>query len=290
MKKQKSEEREKFKSILLKTFREFDNFCKENSLSYCLAGGSLIGAIRHKGLIPWDDDIDVYMTLDNYQRFLDLKNKINIPYRINDMRDKGYFKPFAKFCDANTTIVQGEDIPFVYGVFIDIFPLYDGTTEDYKELHPKFHEYSWKYEMGTRKEPWRNLFSTLKTKGMKCMLGKLKYKIVYHFLRPYYLHKFKQVEKECRRRKGNCYIAYCGIYDNECYPKKWFSSMVEKTFENQTCLVPCNYHEYLTHVYGDYMTPPPVEVQQQPTHPYWYMNLDKYMTLDEVKTEMKNRR
>lgn len=80
--------KEKFKVILLKTFQAFDELCKKHGLIYYTAYGSLIGAVRHKGFIPWDDDIDVHMPIESYDKFLSLKGKLDIPYRIDDIHRK----------------------------------------------------------------------------------------------------------------------------------------------------------------------------------------------------------
>lgn len=279
--------KQRHKGILLRTFKDFDLLCKEYSLTYYMAYGTLIGAIRHKGLIPWDDDIDVYMPIEDYCRFLSLKNKLTIPYRICDIEDDGYFKPFAKFCDSNTTIWEDRDIPFVFGVFIDIFPLYEGTELDFQELKPKFHEYSWKYEMGVRKVTWSNIVYTFRHQGLKAGFGKIKYKILFGWCKKVYLEKFKAVEKECRQRRGNYYISYCGPYEKECFPKEWFTSVIELQYESQVCLAPSGYDAYLKHLYGDYMTPPPVEKQASGGHPKVYVNLDEHLTIEDIKDELR---
>ena len=120
----------RYKKVLLETMKAFIDFCSQNKLEYVAAYGTALGAVRHKGLIPWDDDIDVFMTRDNYEKFLECREKAKLAgYEIFDLNDEGYYLPFAKFCNANTTLWEVERLPFVMGVFIDVFPL-DFTSED----------------------------------------------------------------------------------------------------------------------------------------------------------------
>ena len=106
--------RERYKELLIKTMSEFIKVCDRNGIEYIGAYGTVLGAIRHKGLIPWDDDIDVFMTRENYEKFLRLKkNLVGSGYEIVDLDDKGYYLPFAKFCDSQTTIWEVENLPFI---------------------------------------------------------------------------------------------------------------------------------------------------------------------------------
>lgn len=118
---------QQLKNTLLEIMSDFDAFCKKNELSYFLIGGTLLGAVRHKGFIPWDDDLDVVMPRDDYERFIQLFNKESQnKYVIQSIEtDKNYWLPFAKL-RKNLTLY--DDLPTRYvqshrGVFIDIFPL-----------------------------------------------------------------------------------------------------------------------------------------------------------------------
>lgn len=108
---------------LLPVFRAFVDFCNRNQLTYYAAYGTVIGAVRHKGFIPWDDDIDVWMPRRDYERFLSLRDKlISTHYEIIDIEDKGYYLYFAKFCDRRSTIIEREG-QSIMGLYIDVFPL-----------------------------------------------------------------------------------------------------------------------------------------------------------------------
>ena len=117
---------EEIKIIQLNMLKFFDKVCRDNNLNYSLESGSLLGAIRHKGYIPWDDDLDVSLVRADYEHLLSILSKINdnnykvLTYNNN----KTYFYPFAKLCDSRTTLIE-QDVYKIngYGVYIDIFPI-----------------------------------------------------------------------------------------------------------------------------------------------------------------------
>ena len=117
---------------------------QKNNLSYYAAYGTALGAIRHGGIIPWDDDIDVWMPRKDYERFLALRpSLVDTSFEILDIQDKGYYLYFAKFCDKNTTLIEREGEP-VIGLYIDIFPLdnYDASKEWLQRIN-SLYRYAW---------------------------------------------------------------------------------------------------------------------------------------------------
>lgn len=119
---------------LLGILTEFDRVCREHDLKYTLAAGTLLGAIRHKGFIPWDDDVDVYMPRPEYEKFIEIVsrgNVLNKEFSISTDRGKGTYYPFIKLMDNRYPIKCPNHIEVPY-LYLDIFPV-DGMPSDAEE-------------------------------------------------------------------------------------------------------------------------------------------------------------
>lgn len=126
---------EKAKELMLEIMTYFDDFCRNNGIKMWLYAGTLLGAIRHKGYIPWDDDIDVCMTREDYEKLLTLVDKIDPKYVLYEHRlNKKYKYPFAKLCLKDSSCVEFHNPKFCgvkLGIYIDIFPIdYVGNTKE----------------------------------------------------------------------------------------------------------------------------------------------------------------
>lgn len=123
---------EEYKHVILDILVAFDRFCTEHGLRYYMMSGTVLGALRHGGFIPWDDDIDVAMPRPDYERFLSLtaKNEFEL-YRVNTVKNtRSFIYPFAKMCDRRTYLFEHRHVDCRdSGAFIDIFPI-DGFPED----------------------------------------------------------------------------------------------------------------------------------------------------------------
>lgn len=113
------------KKIQLEILAYIDSFCKKNNISYFINYGTLLGAVRHKGFIPWDDDIDISMDRKYYNMFIEKFNQDSSKYKILSLdTDKAYFNNFIKVVDTTTKIVDNRNYKtFSCGVFVDIFPM-----------------------------------------------------------------------------------------------------------------------------------------------------------------------
>ncbi len=115
---------------LLSSMDYFHNFCEENNLTYFIISGTLLGAVRHKGFIPWDDDIDVFMPRKDYEKLLSLYKNIEKPYALKCLKnDKNYLHSIAKFVNNDLIVQEKAYIKYQIGVYIDVFPL-DATFEN----------------------------------------------------------------------------------------------------------------------------------------------------------------
>ena len=122
------------KETLIKMLDFINKICVKNNINYTLIGGSLIGAVRHKGIIPWDDDIDIGLLHDDYVKLLELLRKNeNQEFKLFDDCVDGYYYPYAKLVSQKTILVE-ENLKKIenYGAFIDIFE-YNYTHENYKK-------------------------------------------------------------------------------------------------------------------------------------------------------------
>ena len=124
----------------LEIAKEFKRICEENNLIYMMESGTLLGAVRHKGFIPWDDDLDMSMPRDDYEKFLSIANEIIDPkYEIVNWREESaYAHPFCKIIKKNTVYKEEKDgaKDSKNGIYIDIFP-YDVYPDDLKKGYIK---------------------------------------------------------------------------------------------------------------------------------------------------------
>ena len=279
-----------YKRILVRTLQAFDKFCTDHRLRYFATGGTAIGAVRHKGIIPWDDDIDVAMIREDYDRFISLKNELkNSKYEIVDPSNPGYYCSYAKFIDKTTTLWEVEQYEYVIGVFIDVFPLnhVNDDIEFIKEYQKKFlnirHCHFEGYQNLLCKTNLKYL-SSLQTRGLYDWLHLLKVKI----RKKYYCHKFWEYEAQLRASKGNRLLNYDTPYamEKELFKPEWFEKQIRVPFENTEICLMEKYDEYLTQMFGDYMTPPPIE-QRVSHHYHYFLDLDRRWSLDEIKSYLK---
>lgn len=277
----------KHKAILIETFKAFDKFCSIHNIKYFACGGTAIGAVRHKGIIPWDDDIDVCMLRDDYNRFIELKDKcIGSNYKIIDYDNKGYYLPFAKFINDNTTIWELEENPFIFGVFIDIFPL-NYTTNIHKDN--KYFQYKYikafsDYVLSLKNYSLIKLIKKKKLGGLKLYIKHLLFKSI----QPFIFNRFKKLDNIIKNNKeGNYLLNYFTPYkvEKETFPKDWFKTQIDFPFEDTFIKLPNGYELYLTQLFGDYMVPPPIE-KQVSHHNIYFMDLDSRHSINEIKRKI----
>lgn len=264
---------EEQKQIEFELLKYFKKVCEENNLKYFLAGGTLLGAVRHKGFIPWDDDIDVLMSREDYMKVLPLlenneKYDILTPYN-----DEEYYYFFSKLVDKRTVLKEKfpTDIKKM-GVYIDIFPI-DGMPDDINEAE--------KYMEMLSKEV-KLYFSSM----IKWYYGGGNFvkKLMNVFLKfPHYLYcsrinykkrknKILELMKKYDYQKSSNVAFLLSQYKRkEIIDKGVYSEAMSIEFEGEMFSAPTRYKEYLTALYGDYMQLPPVE-QRKSNHRfemYW---------------------
>ncbi|MDP8052200.1 LicD family protein [Pasteurella atlantica] len=248
--------------IALDILKYFDMVCRENNITYSLAGGTLIGAIRHNGFIPWDDDIDVYMCRDEYQKFVDIWQSQNDhkQYSISLAEDiEGQFcGEMTKIFDENTLLVDPKGRKS--GIFIDIF-IYDAVPNNPDIL----------YKMMKKHRRLKLRFSSCKKRWKRAKEGSISGKIfstLSHYLFNKMTENLTLFQKTYPIEKAE-YIGLVlsdyGGWKKSYMPKNYFDDVIYVDFEGKKYPVMKGYHEHLTMYYGDYMTLPPEE-EQKPHH------------------------
>lgn len=279
------------KQHLYRILKYFISICEKHDLTYCCATGTMLGAVRHNDIIPWDDDVDVFMPREDYEKLLTLvPNMDSDGFGLISAKNCSSFATFAKLYNENTTLWEFEAIPFVYGVYIDIFPL-DESSDD-KELFLKKYRYFRnlfrKYQLSQMKFSFKRLWGNIKEGDTKMALKDVLSLFFPTCMSNHYRKKIIKFENDASLEVGNHLVSYYGDYwGKEYFEKKWFDEYVDMPFSDFTVKVPKGYHEYLTNVYGDYMKFPPVE-KRASHHYHYYLNMEKGMGLEEARKAIKS--
>ncbi len=271
---------EKTKQLLLSLLDKFVAVSEQYHLQYYLSGGSVIGAVRHKGFIPWDDDIDVHMPRADYEKLQKLPASVwGENMRLASWRTvPGYPYDFLKLELTNTTVIERLPTNYVGGIYLDVFPL-DFISENEKKNRS--------FEKQYVKLERRYIKCTTKNdRDCQSIWELLDLKIS----RLLYNHRawMEKWEKEAMSLGGNndniCF-SHDYFYFHGSMSPQWFGKGKPMEFEGKKYLVPADYDAYLTHVFGDYMTLPPVECRHG--HPFLFVNPDRRISPSEQKTILK---
>lgn len=283
-----------FKKRVLNVANVFDAFCTENKLRYFAIAGTAIGALRHKGFIPWDDDIDFVMPRPDYERFLEIAPKLlSKDYEVLSHRNnKEYHLQFAKMCDANTSLLVSHCSHCMMGAFVDIFPM-DGLPNHDAEGRKKFFS-----DFVEKRNRAYNKRLHLHFTDYFHSLYRLDWKAIRYQLSSDWNHLIKcnvDPYEECdaitmaNAFDDSEYVAYFGTNHGSkvISPRMWFDSYYYVPFEDIQLRLPVGIDNYLRLVYGDdYMQLPP-ESKREARHSYYYLNLDKRVSYEQAVVELK---
>lgn len=247
------------KILELGILEAFHNYCLKNDLSYSLAGGTLIGALRHKGFIPWDDDVDVFMPRKDYEKFVN--NYRDNRYKVVKAEDNSQWAyVFARLTDTSTKVVltKSSNIQYNSGLWLDIFPIDNcpDTNEEINKMKKQVNFIHCIYNLRLRNY-WEPSNSAIRN---------VLFFIVHSFLSIIPLRCYRKKLNDCIQKYNNKNTKYCSFWTLPWYkvvyfPKSAFTSLVDVSFEGKKFKAMQGYDEYLTGCFGEYMTPPPIEMQ-----------------------------
>lgn len=247
---------------ILEIMKFIDKVCRENDIVYHICGGTALGAERHKGFIPWDDDIDIFMTTENYEKFR------KVFYNID--QDKFYLQEWklvdnyvqqVKLRYNGTTLIESvykRNKEMHQGIFLDIFILH--KCPENKFIQKKLYYYShFIIGVSLTKRDWHPKTKFQKIALVLCrILGR----------KPILNHMFKLIYKYDELTDNYKYSFFIdrAPFPRALFDRELFDEYKEYQFEDSVLYGPTNMPKYLTQIYGDYMTLPPVEQREKKVH------------------------
>ena len=276
----------KMQSVELGILKQIDHICNENGVTYLLNGGSMLGAIRHKGFIPWDDDIDIAMLRDDYDKFLELaERELKPPFAIHTYKNEpSHHYYFAHAVDTRFQVRRtGSQDKRVEDVWVDIYPI-DGLPDNpvvrgahcFKCLFFRFMYHLAYFDKISIDRSDRPLPQKIVLRAIKPIHGLLKPD------KNKWRDRMDKTLRKYRPQDSKLSMNFISVYlMRELFPTRVFTELAEYVFEDMLVKGPRDYDTYLTHMYGDYMTP----VSADNAHPIEVLFDESDESANEVLTE-----
>jgi lipopolysaccharide cholinephosphotransferase len=271
-----ADELRRLKLIELDILTDVDRVCKENNIEYTLAWGTLIGAVRHNGFIPWDDDIDIMMKRGDYEKFMEIADAKLKPdlFLVNYKKYKGYALPFAKVMAKNTVMLEqsitNADVPS--GVFIDIFPV-DNTLAD-GDMNVRQYDTAQKIK-GLL---FRKCNYCFDKKGIKNLIWNIQRAFLVIVPKNKIINWYEKNATKFNSCEDTKFLMSMGGNSGakkSTFPVETFKKVIPWSFEDRKFDIVEGYDDCLKISYGNYMSLPPKE-QQVAHHFVEKFEIDKY--------------
>ncbi len=268
----------KIQKIELDILKEVDQLCREHNIKYFVIGGTMLGAVRHKGFIPWDDDIDIGMLREDYEAFLDIAEKeLASPYKLLTYRNSNsHHYYFSHVVNKNYSVRRlGSIDRRVENVWIDVYPIdkfpSNKLAQNYFFLVLQFYRFMYHlgfFEQINLARPGRPFYQRI----ILFVLKKV-YKII-NIDGAYWRSKLDRQLKRLNENNGDCFINFIGMQGKrELFKKAVFFPTNQYVFEDMVVEGPRDYENYLSQLYGDWKKPPITKV----VHPMEIVETDSVM-------------
>lgn len=246
------------KAVQLDILNNLDSFCKANGIQYYLCNGSLLGAVKYQGYIPWDDDIDVCLLREDYDRLIREYRDPNGKYALFSFENnEDFLFPFAKLSDQRTKLVESCALDSIFGVNIDVFPI-DGYGDTAEQIKKKYKHFE-KLRRALNSSKLRNYKSKTILISILKWGCSLPFKIV--GAKRFCRMMIREATKNQKAKLyGNVTWGFYGV--GEAFEKKLFEEQISVTFEGGQYSAPKNYDQYLTGLYGQWREDPPLDKQK----------------------------
>ena len=286
------EQKQQWNLKLLETLTALVNICDENQFRYFLGYGTAIGAVRHGGIIPWDDDIDVAMPRPDYEKFRNYCKNHNIGkyHLFAPETNEDCYTMFMKFTDMSTTLLETVNQKMSIGIYVDIFPL-DGCSNDmntfmssYERLKKTvFHLFR---EANENKGIWYGVKMLMRGKYL-CFIRSVFITLIgAKRCHQWAIKTFHNYVSKYRYDTSEYVVNYLSGYGGrERMERSIYGDGKYLAFEGKNFRVPEHVDSYLKSLYGDYMQLPPEE-QRKSHHNCVYVNFNEHKEKEEILFEM----
>ncbi len=252
----------KVQSKILEIIKFVDEICRKNDIVYYIMGGTALGAVRHKGFIPWDDDLDIFMTPSHYEKFRNvLYKERQEKFYLQEWRIVEDYLEYAKLRMNGTTLIEPQfrnNKEIHQGIYVDIFILHKCPTNRWKQkklfLGSKFVT-----AVALSQRNWKP--KNRKQKIIFALLKKLPTKKIAHFIYQK-IYQYDALSEDYQY----CFFIDKAKFEAAVFERAWYDEYREYQFEDTYLFGPTEIEKYLERIYGDYKTLPPIEKRQQDVH------------------------